>query len=169
MSKYETPGWKFFNVAVVCAVIGIFLWMASLAPAGLGLLLCIPLLGWFASRGIVHGGDRLLQWLSTAGLAKYQGSYYQFNGQQVRIYEHSGEVWFAAQDVMRAIGMKERLPDALLTRTHDCAPIPEAGRVCFNRRGLESFVVGHASLDGRAIITWAEREVIGPWEKKKAL
>lgn len=167
MSRYDKPGWKFFNVAVVCSIIGVFVWLASLAPAGIGLLLCLPLFGWFASRGIVHGGDKVLSWLSTVGLAQYHGSFYQFNGVQVRIYEHAGEVWFAAQDVMRAIDMKERLPDALLTRTHDCAPIPEAGRMCFNQRGLEKFVLGHASGDERAIINWAEREVIGPWRKKR--
>lgn len=168
MSKYDRPLVKLFNFTVVAVVLAVPAWLLMKVYGIFGLLMYLPVAAWLASRAIVHGADGLWRWLSTAPLAKYHGSYYQFNGEQVRVQEHNARLWFAAQDVMRAIRMQERLPDELLTRTHECAPVPGNKGMWFTIRGLEDFVVRHSPPEGRAIVHWAHREVVGPWEKKKA-
>ena len=56
---------------------------------------------------------RVLARLSQQPLAKWQGSYYSFNDVQVRVFEDEDELWFAAKDVLAAVGMRG-IPDSFL-------------------------------------------------------
>jgi len=132
----------------------------------IGLVFSCPLVGVAVARPLVELTHQGFGWLADQSWEQWQGRYYAYNNVQVRVYEHRGDLWFAARDVMKAIRV-DRLPDELLARSQDCAPIPGTRMMAFNLKGLEKFAGGHGGAAAGGIVLWAQREVVGPWEKKR--
>ena len=151
------------------AGVAVFTWvgwkMGGKEWALIGLVFSCPLVGVAIARPLLEVSHAGLSWLAERPLREWHGNYREFNAVHVRVYEHEGQLWFVARDVMRAIGVPH-LPDALLTRTGDCAPLPGKGLMAFTLAGLEAFVNGRGH-EAMGIVLWAQREVVGPWLKKR--
>lgn len=169
MSKYETPFWRVFNVVVVCAILGVFAWIGWHTPAKLGLLLCIPAFGWFASRALVHGGFNLFEWLSRVPYAGWNGRYYEFNNEQIRVYEHHDRLLFVADDVVRATKIATSPDSYVAVHSDELTDIPRSRLRGYGIRQIERLADAYPGTDAGRFLLWAQREVVGPWEKKKAL
>jgi hypothetical protein len=158
------------RMLVSLAAVAVFTWvgwkLGGPPWAIIGLVFSCPLFAVAVARPLVELSHSGFSWLALRSLEPWQGRYYVFNNVQVRVYEHRGELWFAARDVMKAIGV-DRMPDALLRRDHDCMAIPEARMMTFNLKGLEKFAGGHGGPLAGGIVLWAQREVVLPWERKR--
>ena len=165
--KYGKPGWKAFNVAVVAVLVAIPAWGLWKALGLIGLVLCIPIAAWFISRALVHGGEGLLSWLSTAPLAKWNGSYYQFNNEQIRVYEHRDRLLFVGEDVLRAAGITKATTAHMAVHAEEMSEIPGSRQRGFGIRQIERLANEYPGTDAGRLLLWAQREVVGPWEKKR--
>ena len=169
MSKYEKPAWKVFNVVVVCAILGVFVWIAWLTPSKLGLFLCIPLFAWLASRAIVHGGFNLFEWLSRVPYAGWNGRYYEFNNEQIRVYEHHDRLLFVADDVVRATRVAKHSDSYVAVHSDELTDIPGSRLRGYGIKQIERLANEYPGTEAGRFLLWAQREVVGPWEKKKSL
>ena len=167
MSKYEKPVWKVFNVVVVSAIIGVLVWISWLTPSKLGLFLCIPLFAWLASRAIVHGGFNLFEWVSRLPYAAWNGRYYEFNNEQIRVYEHHDRLLFVAEDVMRAARITKAPTAHVAVHSDEMAEIPGSRLRGLGIRQIERLANEHPGTEAGRLLLWAQREVVGPWEKKR--
>jgi|1185.fasta_scaffold180657_2 hypothetical protein len=165
--KYDRPIWKVFNVVVVCAIIGFFVWLASHAPAGIGLVLCIPLFAWFASRALVHGGFGMFSWFSGSSIGGWQGTHYEFDNQKIRVEEHHDRLLFVAEDVLRATRIAPSPASWLAVHAEETTEIPGVKLPGFGMGQLERLVEMYPGTDAGRLLLWARREVVGPWEKKR--
>ncbi len=157
------------RLVVSVAAVAVFTWVGwkvgGKGWALIGLVFSCPLVGVAIARPLVELSHEGLGWLHDMALSDLDGIYYEFNGVRVRVYEHEGKLWFVARDVMRAVGLP-RLPDELLTRSADCAPLPGTRLMAFTLAGLQAFVDGRGpGVTGIAL--WAEREVVKPWMRKR--
>ena len=165
--RYDRPIFKVINAAIVIAVLAFLVWLAAHAPAGLGLLLCIPLFAWFASRGLVHGGEGLLSWVSKLPFHKWQGAYYQFNNVQIRVYQHHDTLLFVAEDVLSATGVARRPAAYIGVHSDELLAIPGTKHLGFGMHQVERLANDNPGTDAGSFLLWAQREVVGPWEKKR--
>ncbi|MDQ3027720.1 MAG: hypothetical protein M3R58_14615 [Pseudomonadota bacterium] len=134
----------------------------------IALIAAAPVLGIAIARPLVEFVHEVFGWLSAQPLKRWEGSYYEFNAVQVRVYEDEGQPWFAAADVMKAAGIP-RIPDAVLpVRRNECRIIAGTKLVGFTFAGLEKFVAAHPGPEAGRFLLWAQREVVGPWEKRRA-
>jgi hypothetical protein len=144
---------------------------AVLAYMGLGivaLLFALPILAWIASRLLVHGGSEALSWMSREPLGKWEGTYYAFNDVQIRIFEDDGRLWFVVGDVMYAIGMK-KLPDSFrAVHPRDVRVVPGTRLKSLDPAGLERLLGKRNEHEAIRFLTWMRREVVKPWERKRA-
>ena len=169
MSKYEKPGWKAFNVGVVCAILGLLAWIGWHTPAKLGLLLCLPIFGWLASRALVHGGFNLFEWLSKMPFAGWNGKYYEFNNQHIRVYEHHDRLLFVADDVFHAAGITKAAKAHVAVHADELSEIPGSRHRGLGIRQVERLANEYPGTDAGRFLLWAQREVVGPWEKRRVL
>lgn len=107
-----------------------------------------------------------LAWVHERVWKPWQGRYYAFDDHQIRVVEARGRLWFASKDVHAVLGMQPRA--ALLAqfvaseRRRDDAigdALSNAGLVRLLGRSTDAQVL--------RFLSWAERDVRGPWQKKR--
>ncbi|HET7730736.1 MAG TPA: hypothetical protein VFK48_11950 [Usitatibacter sp.] len=157
---------------VLCAAVSAAMtwigWKLGGKPwALLGFLFSAPIMGAALRKPLVEGIHEGFTWLSQRPLAKWQGSYHAFNEVQVRVYEDGDQLWFAAKDVLDAVGMRG-IPDSFL------AIYPEGSRVIpgtrltgLNAAAVERMLGNRNEHEAIRFLQWMRREVVRPWERKK--
>jgi hypothetical protein len=154
----------------VVGVLGLVAVPAILAYMGLGiigLLFALPILGWIASRFLVHGGAGAFSWLSTSHAREWEGAYYEFNGVQVRVYDDDQQLWFALPDVLKSIGLKAAPAAFRAVHPGDVRDIPGQRLKGLNARGIEHLLAKSHDHEAGRFLHWMRREVVGPWEKRR--
>ena len=132
------------------------------------LLFSIPLVAYFASRGLVHGVPGFAKMASDHAVEEWQGAYYAFDDFQVRIYEHDERLWFVTQDLVRALGWKA-LPQGFLATHRRSLHRVEGTRLdAVDLAGLDALLGARREPDCGRLLRWAHREVAAPWERKQA-
>jgi hypothetical protein len=167
MSRYENAPWRIFNFLVVAGIVALVVWGAWRVLGWVGLLVCLPLGAWFASRAIVHGGEGFFTWLFNLPLARWHGSYYQFDNEQIRVHPHGERVLFVAADVLRATGIAPSPASWLAAHADETIDIPNSRLQGFGMHQIRRLVDEHPASQAGRFMTWAEREVVGPFEKKR--
>jgi hypothetical protein len=130
------------------------------------LVLALPMVGWLGARVLVHGGFGAFEWLSRMPFMGWEGSYYEFNGVQVRVYEADGELWFVVPDVVRSVGMK-KVPESFhAVHPTDVRNVPGKRLKALNPAGVEHLLSRRHEHEAMRFLNWMAREVVGPWEKR---
>jgi hypothetical protein len=169
MSRYEKPGWKAFNIAVVAAVVGLVIWGAWKVLGWVGLLMCLPLCAWFLSRALVLGGFNLFEWLATVAYTGWNGRYNEFNHKHIRVYEHHDRLLFVADDVFTAAGITKAAGAHVAVHADELSEIPGSRHRGLGIRQVERLANEYPGTDAGRFLLWAQREVVGPWEKRRNL
>lgn len=139
------------------------------AIAALGFIISLPVVSKLLAKPIMALAEEGFGWLSRQPLAAWQGGYYVFDQQHIRIYTHDDELWFVARDVTEATHIRA-LPQRLLAAHGEhCTRIPGTRHVGLDAIGLRKLLLGHAqrNADAGRFLTWAEREVLRPWERRR--
>ena len=118
------------------------------------------------ARPLVELSHEGLGWLAAQPLEKWEGRYYEFNSVHVRIYEDRGKLWFAAQDVIKAAEIAANADSLLAVYPGGCKVLQ--GLSCLSMQALEEFLLAHPGPESGRCLHWARREVLAPWEKKRA-
>lgn len=124
-----------------------------------------PLIGVAIARPLVELTHEGFGWLWHQPLSEWEGAYYSFNGVHVRIYEHEDTLLFVAQDVLKALGIPQGL---VALRSRHLVRIPGTRLEALSPRALEALLAERTDYEVGRFLLWARREVVAPWEKKRA-
>ena len=104
-------------------------------------------------------------------LAEWNGNYYQWDNQQIRIIEKGGCVWVVDEDLIRAAGMKldKNLQRKLKVSYAGYAIIPGTSLHGFNEKTVLEFLNGKQNGNPEIIKLklWFEREVFFTLRRKR--
>jgi hypothetical protein len=163
------PNWGFLLLrlalgASVCAAMTWGGWkLGGLKYALVAFVLSTPAIAVAIARPLVELIHEGFTWTSRQPLKKWEGNYYEFGGVQVRVVEDEGELWFAADDVIRATGVP--VVGGTLLETRELA---EWGFAALSIDGVEKVLGRHRSHESGRFILWARREVVTPWQRKRS-
>ena len=145
--------------------------LGALAVAGkafglIGIVLAAPVLGVAIAKPLLEGISDGFTWSANQPLRKWVGRYYEFAGQQIRVLEHKGELWFAADDVISSTGIPAA-GDTLLEAKS--IPVDDSAHLAFlDGASLEKVLLRHRSAESSRFLLWAQRQVLAPHERKKS-
>lgn len=171
----EWPNWLLLLVRFVLAmaVWGAFFYLGMYLSGGLVIgavgfsLLGVPVIGVALAKPLVLISHEGMSWMWQQPMRKWQGSYYSFNDQQIRIYEGEDRLWFAAKDVLSAVGMKG-VPDSFLAvYPEGCKVLPGMFVTALDPEALRNLLGKRHDHESIRFLQWMEREVMKPWQRKK--
>lgn len=132
-------------------------------------LLSLPLIAWVISRWVVMFFSELSSLAEEEAVGEWNGRYYAYDDQQVKIHWDSAGPWIEAADIFRLLGEQ---PEALIRerirrrvgaddfRVHDTL-----GVECFSAKGASAYLSGRSDLAARKILNWLERNVFPNLER----
>ena len=164
---FEFSWGKYIFLGAVCIAQSIFAkwWMAGhpiwliFSAAFWGLIFFTPLLFDIVPRIFKSPHHR--------ALAEFQGIYYSFGGQRVRVFYSDKLVWLATTDVYVALGLeiaKDDMRRLLLGKRHRVIPNTEI--VGISEEHLRSFVTGTRANEAEKFNLWFERGILLPIRNK---
>jgi len=140
------------------------------------LIVLVPLVpfviwGSWSGRFIVAGISGMRRHASRQALGKWQGNYYQWDNQHIRVYESGDDVWIVDKDLIHAAGMN---PDAALRRKLKISyggyrKIPGTKFEGFNEKAVLQFLLNKQenNPDVTRLKLWLEREVFATLRRKR--
>lgn len=148
-------------------VVAFGLWFSS----GVSFFFSVYLVGWVLSRWIVEGFGFLARKGETAAVAEWNGRYFAYYENQVRIVWDRQHLWVNAADVFLVLGLS---PDDITRKTiaarlgQDGYAIPSrnAGE-CFSELGIATYLNGFSDLKTAQFRRWLERDVFAVLTKQR--
>jgi hypothetical protein len=158
-------GWILWGVGA--AVLGIVLVGTPAERLPLLVTLAALLLLWPLWRG----GRWLLDALRASPHRPWQGSYYEFDGRQVRVLVDDTEaLWFCAADVFDVLGIAAggRAPARvrIAAGRDGLRHAPGTRLLCFTERGLAAWLERRSERRVAAFERWLRSQVIGPHRRR---
>jgi hypothetical protein len=169
------PNWALLLVRLaLCALVsGLFVWIGQQvhARAGgwIGFVLSIPLYGVALAKPLMEIFEEGFTWLARQPMRRWEGRYYEFNGVQIRVYEHDEKLWFVAKDVLLATNLPAIPESFLATHSEGCRVLEGMSLPCLDLDTVEKLLARSREHDPERFILWARREVEAPWERKRAM
>ncbi len=124
---------------------------------------------------LMRGGLWGLRALREAPLAPWQGTYYEFDGQQIRILldDEDGRLWLCAADVFSVFGLSGHARDArrvrLLVGRDGLVVAPGSSLLCFTERGLRVWLERRTERHAGQFLLWLDKQVVAPFLKRREL
>lgn len=166
--KVDWDGWiaKLYFALGVIVLLVVPLVLAMKGLGLIGFLFAVPLLAALAARLIVNRGGGVLRWFRHKALEEWQGTFYAYGMDQVRVYEDEGRLWFVVVDVLHAVRWKA-LPDRFrLTQRARLHPVEGTDLEALDLQGLEVLLGTSRDPEAGKFLLWARRDVDGPWQRK---
>ena len=103
----------------------------------------------------------------------WEGNYYEFDGQQIRVLFDDEQIWFAADDVFDALRLRgrQRNPDRgqLVAGRDGLARLPDSGLLAFSETGLQAWLDRRTETDALKFARWVRHQVIEPYRRRREL
>ncbi|HQS57751.1 MAG: hypothetical protein B7Y56_08235 [Gallionellales bacterium 35-53-114] len=113
----------------------------------------------------------LKQHAETKALAEWQGNYYKWGDQQIRIVEKDGNIWVVDADLLNAAGLKldKNLRRKLQISYGGYALIPGTRQYGFSETAVLEFLNGKQARNPEItkLKLWFEREVFFTLQRKR--
>ena len=140
---------------------------------GLGAVLAAPFWGLWGMWALYRGGRTLLRWFGQSARRRWSGSYYEFDGRQVRIQFDGDDVWFAAADVFDALGTTRSLRDPERVRAivgrDGLKSAPGSRLLSFSEKGLAAWLDRRTERTAAQFERWVETQVVTPYRRRREL
>jgi hypothetical protein len=168
------PNWALLLIRVVLssAFSALITWigwkLGQRSWALVAFLVSVPVVGFAIARPLIELSHEGLTWLRHSPLHEWEGSYYEFAGVHVRVYELDGRLWFGAPDVIKALGLQASPALMLSQNLRGCRKLSGTGIACLTVEAAEKLVLDHAAPEGARFVNWMRREVVTPWERKRS-
>ncbi|CAN5196967.1 hypothetical protein BH09PSE6_BH09PSE6_05690 [soil metagenome] len=169
------------SIALVLAVMFGLLWLLQ-RRYGLGsVAFLFPLLalgaGILIARNLVDGVPEALRELKWWAWREADGRHYEYAHQPMRVIEMDGTLWLHERDVREVLEIRDRALtelDAGHVKPIDAdaevygAPFRRGDR-CISLDGLRRMVEGRTERRAGGLLHWFERDVLGPWQRKRGI
>jgi hypothetical protein len=149
------------------------IWLVRGVQAGVA-----PFFAVLAAAALLFPLWRVTRWLlhsvKAAPYEPWQGAYYEFDGQQIRIlFDDEGQVWVAADDVLDAFRLQGRARDRerlrLMTGRDGLRNAPGTILPCFTERGLRAWLERRTERSAGQFTHWLNTQVLAPHQRKRSL
>jgi hypothetical protein len=138
------------------------------AAAVLGFIISLPVVAKLLAKPLIALGAEGFGWFARQPLKEWQGGFYMFDDQHVRIYSNDGgELWVVASDVLAATGLGKLPRSVLATIGRHHARIPGTRQEGLDAAGVRKLLMARREPDAGRFLNWYEREVLRPWERKR--
>lgn len=121
---------------------------------------------------LYRGLRALWHWLRDSPYAAWNGSYYEFDGQQIRLLFDDETILIVAADVYAALNLQGRATDERRVRSvagrDGLLKVPGRREVAFTERGLLAWLDRRNDAKAVAFRRWLDRQVIAPYRKRRA-
>lgn len=164
--------WGWF-LWVTWAVIGTGLLGEDLQSGGfaLGVVLTAPFWALWLLWPMYRGWALWMRWSRHSRWQAWQGSYYEFDGQQVRVLFDDEQIWFAADDVFDALRLEGRQRDPergrLVAGRDGLSELPDSGLLAFSEAGLCAWLDRRMEPDAMKFARWVRFQVIEPYRRRR--
>jgi hypothetical protein len=139
---------------------------------GMGAVLAAPFWSLWALWAIYRGVRILLRWLRQSGARAWSGSYYEFDGRQIRIRFDGDDIWFAARDVFDVLNTPRSARDPERVRQivgRDGLFAPDGGLMSFSEKGLAAWLDRRTDRTAAQFTRWIEAQVVRPYRRRREL
>jgi hypothetical protein len=121
---------------------------------------------------LYRGLRALWQWMRAAPYARWNGHYYEFDGQQVRVLFDDDTVFVVAADVYAVLGLRGRATEAGRVRAiagrDGLVQLPARRELVFTERGLVAWLDRRTEDNAVALRRWLDQQVLAPYRKRRA-
>ena len=165
-------GW---TIWLAWGVIGGALWLDDIrAGAGtLSLVLVAPFWAAWLLWPTYRGLRVWWRWQYDAALQPWNGTYYEFDGQQIRILMQDTVIWIVAADVFEALGLHGRQRDAGRVRQiagrDGLVALPGTRQLAFTEIGIHAWLERRTDPAAHHFARWLTKQVIEPYRRRQAL
>lgn len=113
------------------------------------------------------------QWQSDSVSAEWNGTYYEFDGRQIRMLMQGDSIWIAAADVFDALDLHGRQRDAARVRQiagRDGLVKPPGTRLlAFSEIGIKAWLDRRTDPVAHKFSRWLDKQVITPYRKRQEI
>jgi len=118
-----------------------------------------------------RGGRLLWDQMLDASMQPWQGSYYEYDGRQVRVLvDDLDGLWFCAADVFDALGLDGKARDVgrarLAAGREGLRAAPGERMLCFTERGLSAFLERRSDARSASFQRWLQTQVLRPHHRR---
>jgi hypothetical protein len=149
------------GLAVVAGLIALAL---SVGHFGVGLVM-LPLLAWYASRILVHGGFDLWHYARQGSKAEWNGRYYEFAGARLRAEEIEEGLVFVEDDIL-AIIAQPKSTTLKLFGPNERVMLSESKLLALTQAGCERLLLKCPHRDAKKLMLFLQREAFFPHAKR---
>jgi hypothetical protein len=132
----------------------------------IGLVVSLPLLGWFVSRIVVRGGFEGISWLKRRTFAPWQGRYYAYANIHLRAEEHDGSLVFIESDLLKVIEQRESTTVKLFGPAERLV-LEESGETALTQAGCERLLLKCPHPEAKKLLLFLQRECFKPHAKRR--
>ena len=119
-----------------------------------------------------RGGRATWHWLRASPYTRWNGSYYEFDGRQMRVLLDDDDVFIVAADVFAALDLHGRATDPARVRAiagrDGLVTVPALHALVFTERGLEAWLDRRSDEKAVALHRWYAQQVIKPHRNRRA-
>jgi hypothetical protein len=166
--------WGWLAFAAWTAIGGWQLWQALRAGADalVGVALTAPLWAAWLLWLLWRASTALRGALARSAYGRWQGSYYEFDGRQIRVLVDDGEIYVVAADVFDALAIEPRgrAPERvrLLAGRDGLTRLPGEPLAVFTERGLRAWMERRRDAAAVKFGKWFEAQVVEPRRRRGA-
>jgi len=122
---------------------------------------------------LVRGVGALWRWMRAAPHAAWNGSYYEFDGRQMRLLFDDDDIFVVASDVFAALDLRGRVVGAervrLISGKDGLRHLPGRRELVFSERGLSAWLARRNDAKAISLRRWFERDVLAPHRKRREI
>jgi hypothetical protein len=158
--------WKWPLICFLVLFFGGASYVATKFIGLVGFVVTTPLLAIVGAHILVELGAMGYQWLRWTPYAEWQGNYYDFEGQHLRVVDLDDALWVVDRDVLAVVGMRKSSSVLKLFGPREHARLPDTIWFGFSQAGVERLLAKSTHRDAKRLRVWMEREVYAPHRNK---
>ena len=164
MVKDNVNYWPLYIVlGLVVAGLTAFAWFSHQTIV---FVLTVPVIGWLAARGFVHGVGHFVRAAEAKSLEEWHGRFYGYGHRHLRAVEHEGELWFYEADLLAVCD----LSGDNLTRLYPAADrliMEDSAEHALSKSGCERLLLKLQHQEARKLLLFLQREAYFPHHRRK--
>jgi len=166
-------GWIAWGALTVLIAVRWIVFDRGEVPKALQWLSLAPMAALWLLWPLVRGAGALWRWMRAAPHAAWNGSYYEFDGRQMRLLFDHDDVYVVADDVFAALDLRGRAAGAervrLISGRDGLRQLPGRRELVFSERGLSAWLARRSDAKAVSLRRWFERDVIAPHRKRREI
>lgn len=149
----------------VLALVAGFVWWIPVAA-----ILAIPALAWVGARWLVMFLSWYRRRVREVTWKPWNGRYYAFEGQQIRLHPAANEIWIHADDLFAVLELEidsiGRRKLAARCGTECFRKVPEIGGEYLSAAAALQFLAAQGNQRAQKLKRWFEREILPPLRRQ---